>query len=548
MTQTVGDLVAAFLEEAGVTTAFGVISIHNMPILDAFARRNRIRFVPARGEAGAVNMADAYARVSGGLGVGITSTGVAAGNAAGSMVEALTAGTPVLHLTGQVELPYLDRARAYIHEAPRQPDMLKAVSKAFFRIWTPGEALGVLREAVRTALTPPMGPVSVEIPIDVQAAPVPAWPDRIAAAPIAPQLPSDGGVAALADKIAAARRPLLWLGGGARGAAKAAKKLADMGIGIVTSVNGRGVVPEDHPMTLGAFNVSPPVEAFYKSCDLMVVVGSRLRGNETLKHQLALPVNRVQVDVDLAMEGRGYPVGMFVRGDAASVLDALAAKLAGRVKVDPAFAADLAAAKKAAIKGLQDGLGANYTALADVVRKRFPKGAPWVRDITLSNSTWGNRYLDLTDPRQGVHSLGGAIGQGLPMAIGAALARPEPKTVALAGDGGFMLSIAELVTAVQEKANIALILMNDGGYGVIRNIQDAHYGARRAYADLVTPDYAKLTASIGLWHRPAHSIAEFDQAFEAALARPGPAMVEVDMTALGPFARPFAGPPVRAKN
>ncbi|MGH7003105.1 MAG: thiamine pyrophosphate-binding protein, partial [Alphaproteobacteria bacterium] len=112
---TVGDLVAAFLEEAGVTTAFGVISIHNMPILDAFARRNRIRFVPARGEAGALNMADAYARVSGGLGVGITSTGVGAGNAAGSMVEALTAGTPVLHLTGQVELSYIDRGRAYIH-------------------------------------------------------------------------------------------------------------------------------------------------------------------------------------------------------------------------------------------------------------------------------------------------------------------------------------------------------------------------------------------------------------------------------------------------
>ena len=172
---TVGTVVAAFLEQCGVKAAFGVISIHNMPILDAFARRNRIRFVPARGEAGALNMADAYARVSGSLGVGVTSTGVGAGNAAGSMVEALTAGTPVLHLTGQVELSYIDRGRAYIHEAPKQPDMLKAVSKAYFRIWSPQEALGVLREAVRTALTPPAGPVSVEIPIDVQAAPV-VWP------------------------------------------------------------------------------------------------------------------------------------------------------------------------------------------------------------------------------------------------------------------------------------------------------------------------------------------------------------------------------------
>jgi acetolactate synthase-1/2/3 large subunit len=239
---------------------------------------------------------------------------------------------------------------------------------------------------------------------------------------------------------------------------------------------------------------------------------------------------------------------MFVRGDAAEVLAGLAKRLPGKLAIDPKFAADLAAAKAKAIAGLHDALGPNYTALAEIVRKRLPKGAPWVRDITLSNSTWGNRYTTLTDPRQGVHSLGGAIGQGVPMAIGAALGRPDAKTVALIGDGGFMLAMGEIATAVQERANIAFIVMNDGGYGVIRNIQDAHYGGRRAYADLVTPDFAKLAGSIGLWHRRVDSVARFEEAFAAALAAPGPAMVEVDMTALGPFAKPFAGPPVRAKT
>jgi acetolactate synthase-1/2/3 large subunit len=545
--KTVGDLVAAFLEECGVATAFGVISIHNMPILDAFARRNRIRFVPARGEAGALNMADAYARVSGGLGVGITSTGVGAGNAAGSLVEALTAGTPVLHLTGQIELAFIDRARSYIHEAPKQPDMLKAVSKAYFRVWSPGEALGVLREAVRVALTPPMGPVSVEIPIDVQGAAV-VWPARIAPAPAPAPPPSPAAIEALADRLAAARRPMLWLGGGARGAAEGARKLADLGVGIVTSVNGRGVVPERHPMTLGAFNAAPAVEKFYESCDLMIVAGSRLRGNETLKNQLKLPAHRIQIDVDPAMEGRAYSCRMFIRGDAAAALAGAATRLDGRFAPDPAFAGDLAAARRAAVMGLCDALGPNYTALADAVRARLPKGAPWVRDITLSNSTWGNRYLELDDPRQGVHSLGGAIGQGLPMAIGAALARPEPKTVLLVGDGGLMLGIGELATAVQERANLVAILMNDGGYGVIRNIQDAHYGGRRAYADLVNPDFGALARALGLWHRRVDSVAAFGEQFDAALAEPGPAIVEVDMTALGPFAKPFAGPPVRAKT
>ena len=117
-TTTVGELIAAFLEQCGVRTAFGVISIHNMPILDAIGRRGNIRYVGARGEAGALNMADGLARVSGGLGVAFTQTGTAAGNAAGAMVEALTAGTALLHVTGQIETEYLDQDLAYIHEAP----------------------------------------------------------------------------------------------------------------------------------------------------------------------------------------------------------------------------------------------------------------------------------------------------------------------------------------------------------------------------------------------------------------------------------------------
>src|SRR5258705_1055555 len=116
--EPVGDLIAHALAEIGVTTVFGVISIHNMPILDAIARQGRIRFVPARGEAGAMNMADAYARVSRSLGVVITSTGTAAGNAAGSQVEALTAGSPLLPLPSPIDRPHLDRDPPPDHDSP----------------------------------------------------------------------------------------------------------------------------------------------------------------------------------------------------------------------------------------------------------------------------------------------------------------------------------------------------------------------------------------------------------------------------------------------
>ena len=112
---TAGDIAAVFLERCGVEHAFGVISIHNMPMLDGIFRRNKINFVPARSEGGAVNMADANARVRGGLGVAMSSTGTAAGNACGAIVETMTAGTPLLHLTGQIDSAHLDRQKGFIH-------------------------------------------------------------------------------------------------------------------------------------------------------------------------------------------------------------------------------------------------------------------------------------------------------------------------------------------------------------------------------------------------------------------------------------------------
>ena len=553
---TVGELAAAFLESCGVRAAFGVISIHNMPILDAFGRRAAaaevkgqpapIRFVPARSEPGAVNMADAYARVSGGLGVAVTSTGTAAGNACGAMVEALTAGTPVLHLTGQIEVPYLDRDLAYIHEAPEQLDMLRAVSKAAFRVRSAETALGTLREAVRVALTAPRGPVSVEIPIDIQAAEIEV-PASLAPAEITAPQPNPAELDALAERLARARRPLLWLGGGARHAGDAVRRLIDLGFGVVTSVQGRGIVPEDHPRSLGAFNLYGPVESFYASCDAMLVVGSRLRSNETLMYKLKLPRPLYRVDADPQQQGRCYVDDGFVRGDSALALAGLADRLAGRMKVDAAFGRDLAAARAAAEKLVRDGLGP-YASLVAELQQAAGRSFVWVRDVTVSNSTWGNRALRIFGPRDGVHALGGGIGQGVQMAIGAALAAGDRKTLCLVGDGGLQVNIGELATLVQEKANVAVHLMNDRGYGVIRNIQDAQYGGRRAYVDLVTPDFEQIARAYGIAYLKVKERVGFGPSLQGAIARRGPVLVEVDMSAVGPYAAAFAGPPVRRQE
>jgi hypothetical protein len=163
------------------------------------------------------------------------------------------------------------------------------------------------------------------------------------------------------------------------------------------------------------------------------------------------------------------------------------------MKVDPGFMADLQKARDTAVHGLVDGLGP-YSALVEQLQQAAGREFNWVRDVTVSNSTWGNRYLRIFDPRAGVHALGGGIGQGLAMgigaAIGAAVTQSGKKTFTLAGDGGFILNLGELATAVQEQADMVIVLMNDKGYGVIKNIQDAQYGGRRHYVDLHTPDYA----------------------------------------------------------
>jgi acetolactate synthase-1/2/3 large subunit len=554
MKVTVGHAIAAFLERCGVKAAFGVISIHNMPILDAIAERGAIRFVSARGEAGATSMADACARTTHSLGVCITSTGTAAGNACGGMVEALTAGTPLLHITGQIETPYLDRDLAYIHEAPDQLTMLKAVSKAAWRVRSADTALATFKQAVHCALSAPSGPVSVEVPIDIQAELI-DLPDDLEPLRVQPVQPDERALQALADALAQARRPLLWLGGGARHAGAAVQRLVAMGFGVVTTVQGRGVLPETHPMSLGAYNLQAPVEAFYQSCDAMLVVGSRLRSNETLKYQLKLPQALYRIDADATANGRCYTSRLFVCGDAALSLNALAdllekQQLQGRVKIDPAFAGDLRRAHEQAVAALRDGLGP-YAALVDAIQAEAGTQFNWVRDVTVSNSTWGNRELRLHDPRAGVHALGGGIGLGLAMAIGAAVGAQAygtgRKTYCLSGDGGFALQLGELACAVQEKADFKIVLMNDRAYGVIKNIQDAQYGGRKVYADLHTADFGLLAQSLQFEHRVLKNIADARGQLAELGGRPGPAMLEIDMTTIGGFKTAFAGPPVKAK-
>ena len=324
---TVGDLVAEFLSACGVTTVFGIASVHNIPMLDAIGRRNTIRFMMARGELGGAHMADGYARVSPG-----PWRDLLLHRPGRRQRHRRPDRGPLRRLPGAAhhrpdrDPKFADRGMGTVHDPVDQLGMMASVCKVAYRIRSAQNALGVLTQAATDALTPPMGPVSVEVPIDLQRAKIerPAMLDNFVLPLPPPRYPDRrrtgrtrraGHRRQTPDAVARQRRQA--------GAAAPAAKLLDMGFGMVTSFNGRATVPEDHPRNLGGLtgNGMPIITDFYKTVDLCLVVGCRVRGHETNDFQVKLPANMVQIDADPSANGRTYASQYFVCGDAKATLE-----------------------------------------------------------------------------------------------------------------------------------------------------------------------------------------------------------------------------------
>ena len=545
----VGQLVSDFLSENKVDTAFGVVSVHNIPMLDAIAKTNRIKFVPARGEMGAGHMADGYSRSKKGIGVVFTSTGPGAANITGALVEARFAGTPLLHITGQTATENLDKNQGTVHEVPNQLEMLKSVSKKAFRISNHEDALSILEEALRCCLTAPTGPVSVEIPIDIQRTII-KKPQDI------PIVEEDQNSLFLGDletlnkiekSIKNSNRKVLWIGNGAKTLKAEVKKFIELGFVVVTSTQGKGVVEEQDDMCLGSFNAVPLVEQFYSTVDLMLVVGSRLRGHETRDMSLKLPKNLIQIDIDPDAQNRTYETSLFHLGDAKKVLNELLFRLKDLAKPSNEWRKEIKSIKEEILNDYRAFLGV-YKDFPDIVRQCLPKGGRWIRDVTISNSTWGNRMMPIYDSSENIFPVGAGIGPGMSLAIGASLAKEDVKSIAMCGDGGFMLNLPDLWTAVEVNSNVVFLVMNDKGYGVIKHIQDSLYGGRKNYADLTVPNFSELAKTVRMNYLLVTSSSEFREKLEKAFKLSGPVLLEIDVLSVGDMPRYFMPPPFASKE
>ncbi|MBM7365694.1 thiamine pyrophosphate-binding protein [Gordonia hydrophobica] len=532
-----GDLLVDVLREAGVDTVFGIVSVHNLPLVEAVAKH--LRFVPVRHEAGAVNAADGYARASGGLGCALTSTGTGAGNAAGSLIESLSADTSVLHITGQVQSQYLGSGRGFIHETKDQLGMLAAISAHAATITDAVSAGEILRDGVRRALTPRGGPVSIEWPIDLQYAAQERTVGRVPAAVELPR-PSTADMDAVRAEIAAARRPVIWAGGGATRAGKQLTSLIEQwGVPLLTSNSGRGAVDEGHDLCVGNYAATPGGRELLADADLLISLGTHFRSNETGDYSLPIPGRHVQVDLDPAAPGRVFQATVAVVADVDAVLAELLDTVSFDGLVDPEWTARATATRNAVRATQRESLG-DHALLCDAVRTAFPSSSPVARDVTIASSAWGNRLLPFSDPRTNIFPHGGGIGQGLGMAIGAALADETRPTLGIAGDGGLAVHLGELLTVAQERPWLVLLVFNDAGYGVLRNMQAA---TGPTYAvDLATPDFAQLAGAVGIDYRRIGTVDDAESVLRDAVAQQAPVLVEVDLASFGPMPKPFTPP------
>lgn len=543
---TTADAIVQELVREGVKVVFGIVSIHNLPIYDAINRNGTIRLITARGESGAVNMAEGYARSTGKIGVILTSTGAGAGNAAGSLTEAWNAGVPLLHVTGDVASPYLGTGKRYIHESKNQNTMMDGASKKSYLLKNCHQTTVIVRESIQEAKTLPSGPITLNIPIDLQSIIVPKSQilnledsktflmDKVM------EIPRD-----VLKEITNASRPVIWAGGGVvyADAACELKSFAEkIGAAVITSESGKGVIPENHPLCIGHFGSYEATQKLLNNSDLLISIGVRFRGNETTNWTVVMPENHIGIDADPNIFNLNYTVKYGLTGNAKQILNQLLKDLPENSSTNNQdYLEEIKDVRYAVRLALEKTLGP-YKEFAEVMRNSLSTSTILVRDVTVPASLWGSRLVDIHKPRTSIHANGGGIGQGLPMAIGAQVGCENDTVVLMVGDGGFLVNIGELATASQENLPLVIILFDDSGYGVLRGIQDATYG-RRVGVELKSPDFETLGKSMGFKTSKVSDSVDFATELKLAINQKKPAIIVVDMKQVGPMAIPYQGSP-----
>jgi acetolactate synthase-1/2/3 large subunit len=525
------DGIVQALKEAGVSTIFGIPSIHNIGLYESLRHTPSIRHIGCRHEAGATHMADGYARASGGLGVIVSSTGPGAGFTVSALQEAWGSCSPVLMITTNIDASKIGKGLGVLHELEEQTSLFRTITKEVCIPRADDDLYTLAKHAIALAQTGRPGPVCLEVPTDLMAGDVPtAAPTSRDSAPASPSLPPrlDEAVAILRN----AKQPLILAGTDASRANIDGdiQALAEaLCAPVITNTPGKGVVPEDHALAFGNAARKLVVKEIVPGCDAAVAIGSRLREVDAKRRGLVLPEQLIHIDWDERWISRNYPAAVPLVGDIAAITRALRDQLEGEPYAGPRQ--ERTAAWRQAAAAEFERLSQERPELQSLqaIRAVLPRDSALVIDNT-QLGYWAEYFY----PSYQTNGIIGAKGSGLlgfsfPAAIGVKLARPDTPVVGLIGDGGFLYTAQELATCVRHDVGFPLVVVNDNAFGVIDYLQRTAY--QEAYqAQLTNPDFLAFSAAFGVPATRVHSPTELQSALDRTLASGEMHLIEYQMT------------------
>jgi acetolactate synthase-1/2/3 large subunit len=541
MTMLGADAIVRSLEAEGVEVVFGIPGGAILPTYDAFARGTSVRHVLARHEQGAGHMAEGYARASGKVGVAIATSGPGATNLVTPIADAWMDSTPLVCITGQVRRPLIGT------DAFQECDITGVTMPVVKHSWLVQEVdelPEVMKAAFHVARTGRCGPVLVDVPRDVQEAELDFhYPDRVDLPGWKP--PTSGHprqIAEAAKRIAAAERPVLYVGGGTLNADACAEllELAEAGrLPVVTTLMAKGAFPESHELHFGWPGMHGPKWSNWamNKCDLLVAVGARFDDRVTGKLSAFAPgASVVHLDIDAAEIGKLRRADVPVVGPLRQVLANLAEELC-RLRAEAGTSGPEAWLRQ--IEEWRRKFPLRYRRDGDLLKPQLVletleeltadrDNLVWTTGVG-QHQMWAMQYIRCTSPRTFLTSGGlGTMGYGLPAAIGAKAARPDATVVCVDGDGCFQMTCQELATAVLEDLPILVVIVNNGYLGMVQQWQAMFFGQRLSQVHLThqVPDYAALAEAYGAAGITVEDEEELEPALEEALALGRTAVVD----------------------
>ena len=507
----------------GVRDVFGIPGTHNLEIY-RYLPGSGIRHVVTRHEQGAGYAADGYARVSGRPGVLITTSGPGITNAITALATAYADSVPVLAVSPGPPRGQVGADVGWLHEVKDQQAALDAVCGRSIRVESADEIPEVLASVFERFSASRARPVHLEVPVDVLEGP---WIPR--PVPVRPLPQPVGPGLARVEEIAAAldgsRRPLLIAGGGARGAAEQVRALAEYGVPVLTTVNGKGVLDESHPAALGAGIRLPAAHRVMNDADLLIVVGTELGDSDLWGGVVdpGVPDERrvIRIDIDPSQMHKNVAADFAVVGDAAMVLGGMLDVMREK-GFPPRPVSDAARTAIAAGAAVDAG---PWAEVQQVLADALPADTVVAGDSSQVTYYGTVHYWPFTPDNRLLYPTGYAtLGYGLPAAIGAKIAEGERAVVAVVGDGAAMFSIQELVTATEQRLALPVVILDNGGYAEIRE-QMVERGIEPQAVDLYSPDMPALARALGADGVVARSAHDIGPLAAEALGRDRPTVI-----------------------